>query len=199
MAAIAVDAVLLPSEQMSAKAMELNAELAERFGAKVVLHKDTCLPHISLAMGCIEEQNIADVTRLLEKTAAETTVKELAVTGIHTATNILGEEVCSFVVRKTDELQALHESIMRRLSAFLSSDVTAEMIYGNEPVAETTLLWIVNYSQNAAFENFLPHITLGYGRIENGPFPIAFAVSKLALCHLGNHCTCRRVLTSIDF
>jgi len=29
------------------------------------------------------------------------------------------------------------------------------------------------------------------------PFPIDFNVAELALCHLGNHCTCRRVLTSV--
>ena len=45
-------------------------------------------------------------------------------------------------------------------------------------------------------ENCLPHITIGYGELSHFLFPEEFTASKLALCHLGNHCTCRRVLAS---
>ncbi len=42
-----------------------------------------------------------------------------------------------------------------------------------------------------------PHITLGYGQAKPPfSFPVAFAAARLALCHLGNHCTCRKVLAS---
>ena len=35
-------------------------------------------------------------------------------------------------------------------------------------------------------------------KINNFSFPSKFAVPKLALCHLGNHCTCRRILASAE-
>jgi hypothetical protein len=66
-------------------------------------------------------------------------------------------------------------------------------------VAETTLDWIRTYPRKAGYERFDPHITIGYGQ---GPsdlsLPIPFTASQLALCHLGNHCTCRKVLAGVS-
>ena len=50
MAKIAVDVVLLPSEEMMDKAIEINRELLKRFDNKIILNKENCLPHISLAI-----------------------------------------------------------------------------------------------------------------------------------------------------
>jgi len=202
----AVDVVLLPDEEMMDKAIQVNAYMVHKFGSEIVLNKENCLPHISLAMGCIDERDIASIKRLLETIAKES--KELIgglkptlplkVTGIRTSINARGEKVSVFEIGKTKELQSLHEKVMKKVGSYFGYDVSSDMIYGNEEVAETTLLWIKNYSEKASFENFFPHITIGYGEIENIPFPIKFKASRLALCHLGNHCTCRKVLVSID-
>jgi len=193
----AVDVVLLPDEVMTARAIALNAELVKKSGAKIELNKENCLPHISLAMGCVEEGNIAAIGKVLEKIAIETSLPGLKVVGIRTSGNSKGEKVSVYEVEKTTQLQSLHEKVMDKLSAIFSSDVTEDMIYGDEEVAETTLLWIKNYREKVSFENFFPHITIGYGQIENHSLPVSFAASELALCHLGNHCTCRKVLVSI--
>ena len=197
MSRIAVDVVLLPDEVMMARAIEINAELVKKFGNKIVLNKENCLPHISLAMGCIEESDIASVGRVLEEIANETSLPDLKVVGIRTSGNSKGETVSVFEVEKTTQLQSLHEKVMDRLTRYFSNDVTENMIYGDEDVAESTLLWIKNYRQKSSFENFFPHITIGYGQVENHSLPITFAASELALCHLGNHCTCRKILLSI--
>ena len=206
MAKKAVDVVLLPDEEMTDKAIQANVEIVTKFGSEIVLNKDNCLPHVSLAMGCIDERNIASIKRLLETIAKES--KELIgglkptlplkVTGIRTSTNKKGEKVSVFEIEKTKDLQLLHEEVMKKVGSYFSFDVSSDMIYGDEEVAETTLLWIKNYPEKVSYENFFPHITIGYGEIENIPFPIKFKASRLALCHLGNHCTCRKVLVSID-
>jgi len=87
---------------------------------------------------------------------------------------------------------------MEELGGYLGTEAKADMIYGDEEVVESTSLWIRNYREKSSFANFSPHITIGYGVIENGPFPVEFAASVLALCHLGNHCTCRKILASIE-
>ena len=112
--------------------------------------------------------------------------------------NSKGEAVSVFEVEKTTQLQLLHEQVMDKLAPYLTGDVTEDMIYGNEEVAASTLLWIENYRQNSSFENFFPHVTIGYGQTEYQMQPATFAASKLALCHLGNHCTCRKILVSIE-
>jgi len=193
----AVDVVLLPDEAMTDSAIEANAELVRRFGRKIVLNKEDCLPHISLAMGCIDEKDIAAVENVLEEIAGKSSLEDLKVVGIKTATNSVGEKVSAFEVERTKKLQSLHEEVMEKVSPYLSYNVTADMIYGNEEIAETTLLWIKNYREKSSFANFSPHITIGYGEIKTGPFPVKFSPSNLALCHLGNHCTCRKILVSI--
>jgi len=198
MSKIAVDVVLLPSDEMMDKAIRANAELVEKFGSEIALSKDNCLPHISLAMGCINERDMLSIEKVLRLIAGENPLENLAISDIRTSTNSRGEIVSVFEIEKTKELQLLHEKVMKKLEPFFSYDISEEMIYDDE-ATENTLLWIRKYPEKASFENFLPHITIGYGRIENVPsFPIEFAASMLAVCHLGNHCTCRKILVSID-
>ena len=192
----AVDVVLLPTEAIMDRAIEVNAELVEKFGKKIALNKENCLPHISLAMGCVNERDIAAIGKILQTIAKECSLGDLRVVDIRTTANSAGEKVSVFEVEKTRELQLLHEKIVEKLTLYLSCDVTGDMVYGTE-VDELTLHWIKNYPKKSSFANFLPHITIGYGEINDFSFPIKFAASKLALCHLGNHCTCRKILVSI--
>jgi hypothetical protein len=73
------------------------------------------------------------------------------------------------------------------------------MVLSPPAVTESTLAWIRDYREKSSFERFFPHITLGYGRLADFPFPARFTAPRLALCHLGNHCTCRRILASAEF
>jgi len=194
----AVDVVLLPDEAMTGEAIEANAELVRNFGKKIVLNKKDCLPHISLAMGCIDEKDVVSVEVILQSIAKECSLGDLKVLGVQVSENSAGEKVSAFEVEKTKELQSLHETVMESLEPYLGRDVTAEEV-NDEEVAETTLSWIKNYREESSFAKFFPHITIGYGELDNlPPFPIKFAASRLALCHLGNHCTCRRVLASVE-
>jgi hypothetical protein len=109
--------------------------------------------------------------------------------------------VSAFEVKKTERLLWLHKEVMRRMTPYFSYNVTAEMVLCPPIPGESTLLWIKNYPEKSAFENFFPHITIGYGQMDEFSFTAEFTASKLALCHLGNHCTCRKVLaaTELDY
>ena len=194
----AVDVVLLPDKAMMGKAIEANAELVGKFGKKIVLNKKDCLPHISLAMGCIDDGDIAAIGVILRSIVKESSLGDLTILEVRVSENSAGEKVSAFEVEETKELQSLHETIMERLEPYLDRDVTADMIYGEE-VAETTLSWIKNYREKSSFANFFPHITIGYGEVSKFlPLPIKFTASRLALCHLGNHCTCKKVLGTVE-
>jgi 2'-5' RNA ligase len=194
----AVDVVLLPVNAVTNKAIELNAELVEMFGRKIVLDEKSCLPHISLAMGCVDERDIAPVGIILQSIAKDNSLGDLKISGIKSSRNSAGENVSVLEVEKTDALQSLHKEVMKKMSPYFSYDVTADMIYDNEEVAETTLQWIKNYREKSSFEKFFPHITIGYGELDRSSYSAEFAVSRLALCHLGNHCTCRKILASAE-
>jgi 2'-5' RNA ligase len=198
MSRVAVDVVLLPDEMMTDRAIEINAELVKEFGAEIVLNKTNCLPHISLAMGCLEETHIASVKEILAAIAKEAPPGNLKMLGIRSSENSKGRRVSVFEVERTSQLQTLHEKVMEKLTPYLTGDVTEDMIYGNEDVAASTLLWIKNYRRDSSFENFFPHLTIGYGQTRSRMQPTAIAASKLALCRLGNHCTCRKILVSME-
>ena len=198
MVKMAVDIVLLPSEQMTNKAIEANSRLLTQFADQIILDKENCLPHISLAMGCIDKRDIACIEKILQTIADKYPPGQLSVIGIDTATNSVGEKVSAFKLEKTQRLQSLHEEVMRRTAPYFSYDVTAEMVLSPPTAGKSTLLWIKNYPEKSAFENFFPHITIGYGQTDDFSFPAKFTASKLALCHLGNHCTCRKILAVVE-
>jgi len=192
----AVDIVLLPDEAMTDKAIKTNAELVRKYYSEIVLDKSNCLPHISIVMGCIEDSDIGAAGEILEKIAEQNPMGKLNVIGVQVTENAKGEKASVFNVERTPQLQAIHEKVSQELARYFSYDVTGNMIYGNDEIAETTLLWIKNYREESSFEKFSPHITIGYGQAEALARPIEFRASQLALCHLGNHCTCRKVLVS---
>ncbi len=196
MAKIAVDVVLLPSEEMAEKVITANQELPKQNACKIVLDKYNCLPHISLAMGCIDEKDIGDIDKILKTIAKKTSLGQLSTSGIHIGTNRAGEKVSVLQIEKTEALQLLHEEVMKILARYFSYDVRAEMLLSTTEISESTLDWIKNYPEKSSFEKFFPHITIGYGEIDNFSYPIKINCSKLALCHLGNHCTCRKILVS---
>ena len=199
MAKIAVDVVLLPSEGVMNQAIEANKALLKQCADRIILDKENCLPHISLAMGCMDERDITDVEKILKTIAEKYNPGQLSVLGINTGTNSLGEKVSAFEVKKTERLQSLHEEVMRRMMPYFSYDVTAEMVLSPPMAGKSTVLWIKNYPEKSAFENFFPHITIGYGQMDDFTFTAEFTASKLALCHLGNHCTCKKVLADAKF
>ena len=194
MAKIAVDVVLLPSEAMTNRAIEANKRLLQQNADRIILDKENCLPHISLAMGCMDGRHIADIEKILKSVADRYNPGRLSVVGVNIGTNSLGEKVSSFQVEKTKRLLLLHKQVMRRMTPYFSYNVTAEMVLSPPATGESTLLWIKNYPEKSAYENFFPHITIGYGQLDDFSFTAEFVASKLALCHLGNHCTCRKVL-----
>jgi hypothetical protein len=194
---IAIDVVLLPEDKMTACAIEANRRLVRKFGEKIVMDRSHCLPHISLCMGCIADRDMPAAEKVLQEIAVNTSLPELTITGLGIAENSLGETVSAFRVDAIPPLQMLHEQIMKGLQSFTDYDVTADMLINPNEVEQSTLLWIKNYRDKSSFDNFLPHITIGYGEATDSGLPASFIASELAICHLGNHCTCRKVLWSV--
>ena len=108
MAKIAVDIVLLPAEQIMDRAIEINRELLRQCPDKISLNKNNCLPHISLAMGCIDDRDIIDIERILRTIASDHWPGKLCTEGIQTGTNASNERVSVLQLKKTKKLQKLH-------------------------------------------------------------------------------------------
>lgn len=198
MTKIAIDIVLLPSDELTDIVIKANNNLTCQSERKIVLNKKDCLPHISLAMGCIEQENITEIEKILHSLKEQYFPNQLKVIGVYIGTDAAGEKVSLYHIEKTKTLQLLHENIMTKLSPFFSYDVTPDMLLNPTDIEESTLLWIRNFPAYSSFENFLPHITIGFGQAQALDSQIKFKPSKLAVCQLGNHCTCRKILLAIE-
>jgi 2'-5' RNA ligase len=190
----AIDVVLLPSNEMMDKAIAINQELLQRGEPKKMgLNKTNCLPHISLLMGCVAEDDFAQVSQLLNDIASKYAAFHLQIAEVE-------QEGSSTVlnVQHHPRLQELHETIMRELTPYLSYDAVAEMLYNPPEVGLTSLEYINHFRSNASVENYSPHITVGSGPYQAHHLPIPFTASTLAICHLGNYCTCRKILHQVQ-
>jgi hypothetical protein len=192
---IAADVVLLPSEKVARTAIRLNRSLLESGGGGFALGGAGGLPHVSLAMGCVAAEELPLLEGLLEEIASVHPPVDLLFEGVHVATNAVGEPVSSLKIAPTPGLQSLHEAVMRRIAPHVARDATAEAFDGFPDVKPSSVLWVNRYADAAAFAFFSPHVTLGIGTLDAAaPFPARDAAERLALCHLGNYCTCRKIL-----
>lgn len=188
---IACDVVLLPSPEAEKRALELNQALIEKGRHEIVLDKERCLPHITLAMGCIKEKDLTRVRGVLANIAASYPPVRME--------TVPSKEGNAWIrIEKTRDVELLHEIVMIRLSPFFSHGVTQDMIYTEEGegISDPTLEYIRKFPVSSSFENYIPHITVGYGKMDIEVKSLKFVSGRLALCHLGELCTCRKVLSS---
>ncbi|MFC1787460.1 hypothetical protein ACFLY8_05465 [Halobacteriota archaeon] len=199
MVKIAIDVVLLPSEEMTGKAIEINKELLKNHEDKIILDKEKSLPHISLCMGCIEEDKIPEIQKIIDEISTEFLQFNLQAIDLKADIIPTGKKVSGLHIKNQKKLQKLHETIMNRLWNYLFYDVEISMLFNPPEVEEVTLYYIKNYEKK--FNNplsFHPHITVGFGETDKFQLPIDFTASKIALCQLGNYCTCRKIIISSD-
>ena len=195
MAKIAIDVVLLPPKEIIEKSIELNRKYADE---EQQLHPDDYVPHISLCMGAIKEEDLAKAKDILKQIAKDFSNIHLTAK-IRTYTSGNQKDSFEFIFEKNTELQSLHEIIMKRLHPLLPYDITSEMFFQPPPPRDTDIAWVKDYPGNSSFDKFHPHITLGYGipdLSDNESF--TFTASVLAVVQLGKCGTCRKIISSFN-
>lgn len=199
MSKIAIDVVLLPSPEMMAEVIEMNVALLRAFDHKIVLDTEKRLPHITLCMGVLDEKDIPEAEKILRRIADNFSAFELVAKNIKADIIPTGKKVSGLVIENTETLQKLHEMIMQGLRRLLTYEVDASMLYTPPEIEPVTFTWIRGYeTKHKSPTLFHPHITVGFGETDKFKFPIDFTADTLALCQLGNYCTCRKVVTSFE-
>jgi len=200
MAMKAIDVVLLPDEAMTEAVIEANRGLLVGGAGEIVLGRADRVPHISVAMGCVETERINVIGEKVSdvwESFGGSWVRNLKAAGVTVVSNRFGEKVSSFVVAKSRGLQKFHEAIIHALADDVSYEVNDEML-ASEAVSATTLEWIRHFSHYSSFERYMPHITIGYGEVSEVYGVIDFSAIKIGIFWLGNHCTCRELLWEQD-
>lgn len=192
MAKIAVDVALLLPEEINKICIDINRK--EGAEATSDLSKSNNHPHITLAMGVIDKEDIPKVNSKLKEI-----VSGFSELNLEISHEIKSEKNKSygFGIKPTDEIKKLHAAIMKKL--IFTYDVTLDMFYkdSDEVLNEISRYWVESYRTKDP-ENYQPHISLKCKNAEYSKLPIKFTTSKIVLCHLGNHCTCREILGEFE-
>ncbi len=197
---LAVDIVLIPDKSVSESAISLNRSL-ESAEQKIILDNDTCLPHVSLAMGVLNMGNIERIAEGLKEMIRQLNVPELHITAVETVEATEAETISTLLLEKTALLYEYHVQAMQLAEAYFTSDASMENFYPDPPPEEITLFWLNRYAVNSAYSKFNPHITLGTGilKMTREIAPGRSQPVSLALFQLGNYCTCRKKLLDYPF
>ena len=189
MAKIAIDIVLIPSKDISEKMISMSHQLFdENRNDIVLLNPKTCIPHISLAMGCVEKEDLDKIAEKVKKISSK-----MFPLNLKFSEGYVFDEIFGLVIEKSLKIQELHEHIVNALNPYLKT-ATRGALYQNPKPTEKTIQWVMKYNDDCTFANFFPHLTIGQGELKNINLPIRFTTYDIAICHLGRYCTCRKIL-----
>ena len=196
---LAVDVALLLPDELNKVCVDINRRPeAEAFSD---LSKENNHPHITLAMGVVNEKDIIKVDAKLKKIVRGFSPLTLQITDIFDETTPEKKKSCCFTVAMTDGLKRLHARVMKTLFPVFSYDAGLDMFYRDpdETLHEVSKYWVENYGKKHQDpDNYHPHISLKCRRGNYEQLPIKFVADKMVLCHLGNYCTCRAILGSFN-
>jgi len=185
---IALDVAILPPPDVTAKAVALSAALPESEPHPLRLDQEH-LPHVTLMQLFARVNELDEVFSRVDETTRGVAPLPLRATGGGQGANTVW-----IAIEKTPPLVELHERLMETLRGLERPDGGTGAFFGDDARIRD-VLWVTGYRLKSSFHHFEPHITLGHGSapaIE----PFEFDADTVAVCHLGRHCTCRKVLRS---
>ena len=193
---IAIDVVLLPPREIWDWAVFLSQEINKNIKQKVILDK-THFPHITLLQIYVNRKDLRTFFDLVEAILQDYQPLTLNAQEIAVTMTSSGEQWISIKIEKTKELEKLHREIVNNLKKYgQKKNNDAFLTNKNETVNPFTLQlhWVENFVKQK-YEKYFPHITLAIS--DQAPSrikPREFIANRLAVCRLGNYCTCRKIL-----
>ena len=189
---LAVAVVVLPSAAVARRAIALNRRLEDR----TLRLGPRAWPHLTLAMACVDREAIAAIASQLRGQVADE--RPFDVTLTRTAIVPGAAHVTAwYEAARTRELQRWHRRAVTLLEPHRRPGPAARdfAVPRGGTVSASARRWVRRYAHDAAGPRFRPHITLGYGAApSDAGLPLVFRAGRIALCHLGDHCTCARLL-----
>ncbi|KKW41715.1 MAG: hypothetical protein UY92_C0014G0040 [Candidatus Magasanikbacteria bacterium GW2011_GWA2_56_11] len=196
---LAIDVAILPPLDVMEKIIDINQQAATRNAAWGPLAKDDFLPHMSLAMGGIEDDSLETVKSIVEGIVKNFSPILVELAELYYAEKSDGSKIYAVRARKSSELQRLHENLMNGLRQYFSYDCTKGSLFSRtgEEVAEPD--WINKFAASHSFEAFDPHITIRTKEAAGQEIlPLKFTATKVAACHVGIMTTCRKELFAVE-
>lgn len=187
---LAIDVVILPPKRIADLCITVNHDDPKR---NLTLNSTNHLPHITVLMGIIKESDIKTIDTNLRKIAKKYLLINLKITGF--MCNMNGKiKSCAFDIKLSDQLIKLQKQIINQLKPYLIGSNVEKAMFYDKDISEGSLNWVKTFSKAQLGKNYKPHITLHTSNPKYDKLPVKFTASRLALCHLGHFCTCRKIL-----
>jgi len=190
MGKLAIDIVLLPSEEVMDAAIELNKQLTDGN----ILNKTDHLPHISLCMVGIDKKDLPAI----EEGISELAKKFEPITFVSEEINTLilpdGKKGVALLLKRSAQVQELHEAVANFVKSHSVGAVSNDAMHPELQYRESSVSHVGKFIEEDAFEKYNPHLTLGIGDIKTEKVLEPFTAKRLVIGHLGNWCTCRKIL-----
>ena len=195
---IAINAVLLPSPQLSNIAIDLSNRIKNT--SPFTLNMKDRLPHISLVMGYVEDtESAVDAVQLISKQIGPV---ELRVAGIHRyEPSFAGKYFFEIQFEQNEQILSIQNKLFKTLPLLEVENPSQKAFVsdGEEIINSAVLDYVGNFKKYSGDEKFSPHITLGAAEkdasFDDVKLPSTITISQITLCHLGNYCTCRKIIS----
>ena len=189
---IAVDIAFIPPQEIIDLAISVNRQGTQQGGAWITLGTNDYLPHVSLAMGGIQEKDIEAITSIITTICKNTPPLELTLDSIYWVENAEGHRNHAFTIKADDMLQKLHQSLMTKLKHYFSYDCTKDSLYYSEGESPVEPGYINTYLDHS-FDKYDPHITLHTKELLGKELlPVSFTATTVGMYQIGYKTTCRR-------
>lgn len=190
MSKLALDIVLLPPDEVMDVCIELSNKAFKRGEAKFKKSKTERIPHISVLMGCAESSDYKKIYLAVEKIAKNQKPLEL---------EIIKNNTYSLHTNRSAELKKLQKKLINNISKYFSQDCDFKSLLEDKNYIfdEKSRVWVNTYITDSAYEKYNPHITIHAQTTEKINLPTKFITNRLAVCHMGDRGTCRKILFEI--
>lgn len=184
---VAIDIAILPPPGVSERAVALSAALPSAESQGLRLGPES-LPHITLTQQFVSRDSLDAAIAEVDLVLRDRPSLPLRVTG-----GAKGSNSVWMTIERTAMLAELHEELLRAMTPFEVQRGGLAAFFG-EDARDRDVRWVREFRQAAGFARFAPHITLGHASTPPLVEPMDFVATRIAVCHLGRFCTCRRII-----
>ncbi|HLD05282.1 MAG TPA: hypothetical protein VJG90_06200 [Candidatus Nanoarchaeia archaeon] len=198
-AGLAIAVVLLPPPKIMNLCIKLNQEAKKEGRMSLPLGKKV-VPHICLAVGCIEEKSLAEIKKRLKSLHIKP-IKTVIVEKTHFNSQEQGspDNKGCLKVKKTQEFGVLQKRVSKAVASLFFYNATSEMFFKEKgkKVSQKTIQNVNQYMKMRCGKNYNPHISLKGWGFPNKKLHLQFTINTLAVFQMGEGCTCRKLLFKI--
>ncbi len=199
---IAIDVLLIPSEEMNAQALQLNT-LMKQNNPETIKLDENHVPHITLLQCFVKENDLPKINKALEglfETIAQDSLKAESLFYYEEKE----ESFAMIRIEKSAPLMEIHKKTIELVKPYIvknGSEVSFIQNPDGSPISESTVTYVPEFVDKHSFQNFDPHISLGVAQktlldsLAQHVFkPIHFTASFISVYQLGDHGTAQKLL-----